>query len=114
MIRNQRPELNIVFMKRQGTPVIVTPSGLHLDPKHAYLGASSDGTVVDNSLDTLCTGCLGIKCPFQAEGTTVVHLTPQEIAKRFPGLACLAVRDDGELHLKAGHVYYDQVMGEMA
>ena len=102
------------YMKERGTEVEVSACGLHLDGDYSYLGASSDGKIVDSNLDTLCTGCLEIKCPFQLQGQSVLDLTPHEIAQRFPTKFCLSVGDDGSLHLKEGHAYYDQVMGEMA
>lgn len=102
------------YMQKEGVDVRVSACGLHLDGAHSFLGASSDGKVVDNSLDTLCTGCLEIKCPFSIEAQSVVHLTPEEIAAKFPAHFCLGVGADNRLHLKEGHAYYDQVMGEMA
>ena len=47
-----------------GEEMTVTPSGLHLMPSKSYLGASSDGLVLCSNVDTLCQGCMEVKCPY--------------------------------------------------
>ena len=54
----------VASMKERGCDVQVSDCGLHLHYKYSYLGASSDGVVVDHSLDDVCCRCLEVKCPF--------------------------------------------------
>ena len=49
-------------------------------PSKAYLGASSDGKVTCTSVDTCCSGCLEIKCPYSIDKCITVEMTPSEIA----------------------------------
>ena len=114
--RDNEPRARIAyvrFMKNSGRNVQVRECGLHLDREHSYLGASSDGRVVDSSLENDRAGCLEIKCPFSVNCQSVVEMTPADIAKKFPQQFCLAC-EDGQLQLRKGHPYYDQIMGEMA
>jgi len=104
----------INHMNTHGHQIVVEECGLHLHPDYSYLGASSDGKVVDSSLDTLCCGCLEIKCAFSVNNTPVMNMTPEQIAEQYPSYSCLAKGDDGCLHLKESHRFYDQVTGEMA
>ena len=62
-------------MAAQGNSIRYKESGLHLHPAATYLGASSDGLLFDDSLDTCTMGCLEVKCPFSINGTSVVNLT---------------------------------------
>ena len=66
-----------------GRPDEYRASGLHLYPLATYLGASSDGIVVDSHEDDCCIGCLEIKCPFSMDGNSVTDLSPAELARRF-------------------------------
>ena len=56
----------------EGENMIVTFRGLHLLVEKSYLGASPDGLVLCSSVDTLCNGCLEIKCPYSTEGCVAV------------------------------------------
>ena len=47
-----------------GEEMTFTPSGLHLMSDKSYLGASSDGIVLCANVDTLCRGCVEVKCPY--------------------------------------------------
>lgn len=58
-------------------------------------------------------GCLEVKCPFSIDGTSVVNMTPTQIAQTFPSVF-LHTSDDRSLKLKPTHSYYAQVQGEMA
>ena len=91
----------------------VLPSGLHLMPKKAYFGASTDGKVVCRSVDTCCTGCLEIKCPYSITGNITVEMSPQCIAEKYDKFFLKKGADD-ELHLSQNHPYYAQVQGELA
>ena len=97
-----------------GHDIKVEECGLHLLPECSFLGASSDGTVIDSSLDDLCCGCLEIKCPFSCNNRPVMDISPKEIVRQFPTYSSMELGDDGNLHLKEKHKFYDQVMGEMA
>ena len=92
-------EAYITYMAAKGSSLTVSESGLHLHQEPSYLGASSDGRVVDHSLDDSC-GCLEIKCPFSVGGQSVVHMTPLEIAQTFPSYSCLQVGPEGQLSLR--------------
>ena len=58
----------------------VTSSEVHLMPNKSYLGASSDGIVLCANVDTLCKGCVEVKCPYNIEKCVTIKLTPTEIA----------------------------------
>ena len=97
-----------------GETMIVEDSGLHLMPEKAYLGASSDGKVTCTSVDTCCSGCLEIKCPYSIDKCITVEMTPGEIADKFGEKFFLKRGEDGELHLSRQHRYFAQVQGELA
>ena len=81
-------------------------------PTHAFLGASSDGWILDHSLpETVRKGCLEIKCPYSIKGTVITEREVEELLeyKDF----CLERTEQGP-QLKRGHPYYAQVQGEMA
>ena len=92
----------------------VTCCGLHLVPEKSYLQASSDGKVFCTSVDTCCTGCIEIKCPYSIEKSITIELYPDDIAREFGNNFFMRRGDDGNLHLPSDHVYYTQVQGEMA
>ena len=91
----------------------VLPSGLHFIPEKAYLGASTDGIVVCRSVDTCCTGCLEIKCPYSIDGNITIEMSPKCIAEKFDNFF-LKKAADGELHLSQNHNYYAHIQGELA
>ena len=91
----------------------VTPSGLHLMPSKSYLGASSDGLVLCSNVDTLCRGCVEVKCPYSIEKCVTIEMTPTEIASQF-GDKFFMQMGNGSLHLRQNHHYYAQVQGEIA
>ena len=70
----------------------------------AYLAASPDGVLVDQSGRT--PGIIEIKCPFSAS-----KLSVREACTQLPNFYCSEV--DGELVLH-DHIYYYQVQGTMA
>ena len=45
-----------------GENMVVTSCGLHLMADKSSLRTSPDGLVICTSVDTLCNGCLEIKC----------------------------------------------------
>lgn len=97
-----------------GEDMVVTSCGLHLMAEKSYLGASPDGLVLCRSVDTLCNGCLEIKCPYSINGFVTVELSPQRIAEKFGDKFYMKHKGDGSLYLPHDHVYYAQVQGEMA
>ena len=99
------------FMEDQGHPVGYTESGLHLSPDAAYLGASSDG-ILHDLLGGDEIGCLEIKCPFSCSGSSIVHLSPADIAKNHKTFYLQHV--DGTVQLKRSSTYYAQVQGEIS
>ena len=80
----------------------------------AYLGASSDGKVTCTSVDTCCSGCLEIKCPYNIDKCITVEMTPSEIADKFGDKFFPIRREDGEFHLSQHHNFYAQVQGKLA
>ena len=97
-----------------GEAITVTSSGLHLMPDKSYFGASPDGLVLCTNVDTLCNGCLEIKCPYSIDGSVTVELSPQSIVKKFGSKFFMKTRQDGSLYLPHDHKYYAQVQGQMA
>ncbi|XP_033727563.1 uncharacterized protein LOC117316887 [Pecten maximus] len=87
----------------------VEDTGLTLCATHAYLGASSDGRVVDG--DNM--GILEIKCPYSIQGATVTSLEVCEIVAMGHPNFCLEASSEGP-RLKRSHKYYAQVQGELA
>ena len=65
----------ITFQKAVNGNVQVIPAGLILYPTYSFLGASSDGKVVDDS----GIGILEIKCPFSIGGVKVNTMEIDEI-----------------------------------
>ena len=53
------------------------------DLRKSYLGASSDGHILCTNVDTLCRGCLEIKCPYSIDKQVTVELSPDDIANKF-------------------------------
>ena len=97
-----------------GENMVVTSCGLHLIADKSYLGTSPDGPVTCTSVDTLCNGCLEIKCPNSIGGFVTIELSPQGIAEKFGDNFFMKFREDGSLYLPHDHVYYAEVQGEMA
>ncbi|XP_062579262.1 uncharacterized protein LOC134241208 [Saccostrea cucullata] len=87
----------------------VQTSGLTLCSTHSFLGATSDGRVVDNE----STGLLEIKCPFSISGQNVTLLGISDIISMNSKQFCLELGELGPT-LKKSHKYYAQVQGEMA
>ena len=60
--------------------------------------------VVCRSVDTCCTGCLEIKCPYSIDGNITIEMSLQCIAEKYDKKGA-----DGDLHLSQNHLYYAQV-----
>ena len=111
---NEETVCKIYVENRAAEDMIVTCSGLHLLAEKSYLGASPDGLVLCSSVDTLCNGCLEIKCPYYIEGCVSVEFAPKTIAEKFGNKFFMRSKVDGSLYLPHDHVYCAQVQGQMA
>lgn len=87
--------------------LMVTPSGVVINPIYPFLGASPDGAVYDPSNPNEPYGFLEVKCPYTAK-----TLTPTE-ACDLSGFCC-RLSSSGHLELRESHQYYAQVQGQMA
>ena len=54
--------------------MIITSCGLHVMADKSYLGTSLDGLVVCTSVNTLCNGCLKMKCPYSIDRSVTTEL----------------------------------------
>ena len=94
------------------TEIQVSPAGLTLYPSHAFLGASSDGWVIDSSMPKENQhGILEVKCPYSLSGRNITNEEVHELAGQ-AGF-CLEHSERGP-RLRRDHKYYAQVQGEMA
>ncbi|KAJ8031893.1 hypothetical protein HOLleu_25248 [Holothuria leucospilota] len=82
----------------------VFDSGLVLNDKYPYIGASPDGRV---TYDCCGEGVLEIKCPFCAKDKTTEEYALQEKS------SCLEKMSDGVLKLKRDHTYAYQVQTQL-
>ena len=86
----------------------VSTTGIHIDTKECWLGASPDGIVIDAN-HTNPNGLLQIKCPLTAESTSIHDLS---IKKEHRSTFCLSNKDS-QLQLKRSHNYYYQIQGQL-
>jgi len=98
----------------EGENMIITCSGLHFTAEKSYLGASPDGLVLCSCVDTLCNGCLEIKCPYSIEGCVTVEFAHKAIAEKFGNKFFMRSTMGGSMYLSHDHVYYAQVQGQKA
>ena len=98
-------EAYIQHMAMQQRTVIVTQTGLMINPNFPYLGASPDGLITDCS-STDPNGILEIKCPYKYR-----DVDPCEAAE-YKDFCCELTGDT--LTLKQKHNYYYQIQGQMA
>lgn len=87
--------------------LIVTPSGVIINPTYSFLGASPDGAIYDPLNPQQPFGYLEVKCPYSAR-----NLTPIEACGR-SGFCC-RLKSTGQLELKESHCYFPQIQGQMA
>lgn len=99
----------ISFKTCLGEMVDVTPTGLILCGSHAFLGASSDGRVIENGEE----GIIEIKCPFSVKGNYVNNMEIEDILGMNDPSVCLQYTSNGP-SLNRKHSYYAQVQGEMS
>ena len=97
-------ELYIKLSMPQHDNLVVSDSGLVINPQWPYIGASPDGIV-----ECMCHGkcVLEIKCSYSYCGETVLSATLNDTN------FCLKRDDDGALHLDPGYSYYYQVQTQM-
>ena len=94
------------------TEIQVSPAGLTLYPSHAFLGASSDGWVIDSSMPKENQhGILEVKCPYSLSGRNITNEEVHELAGQ-AGF-CLEHSERGP-RLRRDRKYHAQVQGEMA
>ena len=87
------------------TDLTVRKSGLVINPKYVYLGASPDGILQDPVLSDP-NGLLEVKCPYEHR-----NISPYEAAQQ---TFFFCEMQKGTLLLKRRHNYYYQVQGQTA
>ncbi|XP_069102284.1 uncharacterized protein [Argopecten irradians] len=87
----------------------VENTGLTLCETHSFLGASSDGRVIEGDR----SGVLEVKCPYSVKGIKVNQMEVQDIVALNINDFCLECVEE-EVQLRRKHKYYSQVQGEMA
>lgn len=98
----------ISYQRSHGhTDLMVSSSGVIINPDYYYLGASPDGSVYDPTSKEQPFGYLEVKCPYATR-----NLTPVEACSK-SGFFC-EVDATGQLKLKQSSPYYSQVQGQMA
>ena len=91
-------------VKEELTNLTVHDSGLLINPKWPFIGASPDGIV---SCACCGKGTLEIKCPYCHRGESIASAFSKD--SRF----CLLAASDGALHLDHSHAYYYQVQTQL-
>ena len=99
----------ISFKMCLGEMVDVTPAGLTLCDSHAFVGASSDGRVIENGEE----GIIEIKCSFSVKENYVNNMEIEDILSMNGPSFCLQYTSNGP-SLNRKHSYYVQVQGEMS
>ena len=89
--------------------VSVQETGITLCETHSFLGASSDGRVLESGDE----GVLEIKCPFSINGIPIRNMEISDIMNLGDRSFCL-VQGANHPTLRHDHDYYAQVQGEMA
>lgn len=92
-----------------GYDVSVIESGLTLCQSHPFIGASSDGCVIEDREE----GVIEIKCPYSIDNHNITKMQINDILDLQHSGFCLQTSDCGT-NLKRSHGYYAQVQGEMA
>ena len=101
-----------LYTKEKGPQCQVDACGLFVDPMHSWLAALPDGLVMD-PVAIPPQGFLEIKCLYAADQKGYDPLRACEEMGRNSQFCC--TKDDkGQLSLKANHVYYYQIQGQLA
>lgn len=90
-------------MRSHGHNVTLRHCGLVVHPSYPWLGASPDRLVFDP--EEMAHGVLEIKCPYSLKDSGAEYAISQEFYMSFNG---------NEPYLNRGHIYYAQVLGQMA
>ena len=106
-IEKEKAAVEEYIIYKGSKDIIVTPSGVIVNPAWSFLGASPDGTVYDPSTPQEPYGFLEVKCPY-----SVRNMTPTEAASG--NGFCSRLNSSRQLELKQNHQYYAQVQGQMA
>ena len=105
----ERARQDYIKLMREVSDVTVSPHGLTLLPEYPYIGASSDGTVIDKSMPVGSQeGVLEIKCPYSIQSARVNDREVHSLDLDFMEVC------EGKSRLRRQHKYYAQVQGEMA
>ena len=83
--------------------LIISDSGLNIDPRWPYLGASPDGIVYCKCCGR---GACEIKCPYAYRNSKIAEAADQ---KNF----CLKKDEFGKVYLDKSHAYYYQVQAQI-
>ena len=89
-----------------GSNVVLTHSGLAIDPEYGWLACSPDDLAQDSSAFVDEYGLVEYKCPYSAKDTSVEEACNK---KDF-----MAYVKDGQVTLKHTHKYFYQIQGQMA
>lgn len=92
---------------QQRKNVTVFQNGLFISPEEPFLAATPDRICYDPSEENPW-GLVEAKAPYKAR-----EMTPTKAAKELKNF-CSVVGEDGCLHLKRDHEYFQQVQGQIA
>lgn len=92
------------MLRGLGHDCTVHPCGLLVNPEAPWLGASPDGSIYDPA-EVNSRGILEIKCPYSLRDKSLHDLHAAEF--------CSDITENGPV-LKRDHIYYCQVLGQMA
>ena len=93
------------LMTKNGHPVEVQQTGLHVHPTFSFLAASPDRLVVDKSMSPT-DGLLEVKCMPSINGRVEDQIGAKQL---------YLVKDvNGSVHLSHTHSYYYQIQGQLA
>jgi len=90
-------------MEKNHTNFKIESSGLHINPKYPYFGASPDGIT---NCDCCGVSILEIKCPYCIQFKSILNLSEN-------GYSFIKSKN-GELTIKEEHDYYYQIQMQMA
>lgn len=101
--------MDYLALQNAVTSLRVEESGLTIYPSHAFLGATSDGWVYDESMpEGNQKGDLEIKCPYSISNDVITYREVHDLVGR-KGF-CLEESENGP-RLMRDHSYYAQIQG---
>ena len=105
----ERARHDNIKLMREVSDVKASPHGITLLPEYPYIGAPSDGTVIDRSMSVSSQeGLLEIKCPYSVQSARVINRELHSLDFDFLEVCA------GKSSLRRQHKYYPQVQGEIA